>query len=407
MAATLAGTRFAGCPVIPVSARAGEGVDALRAALLAAARPRPRAAPGAPFLMYVDHCFAIKGQGTVLTGTVARGALAVGDPLELPALKQTRKVKSIQVFRRPVQGCAQGDRVGVCVTQLEAGAVERGVAAKPGSVPSFAAAVVAAEKVRFYPGEVHSGAKMHVIVGHQTVMAKVTFFGTPRGSGAAAATAQLAALSLAERAGAFDFSAEYMYQEELYGAEGRTAAAEGGAAAKAAEAASTAASPPLPPHHGPQWALVQFDEPVTAPADCLVIGARLDADLNAAACRIALSGRVAAPLGAGAPGDLARLRVFKLKAREGAVERVEGDGCTAVCRGMFTRDSDLSRFLGMAVAGPAGERGVLEGTFGKSGKFKVRFPAGIAPPGKGGAPAPVVLQYKRYLFDGDKRRIAQ
>ncbi len=301
--------------------------------------------------------------------------------------------------------------MGVCVTQLEAGAVERGVAAAPGTVPSFAAAVVAAEKVRFYPGEVRSGAKMHVIVGHQTVMAKVTFFGTPRsdaangGGTAAAATAQLSALSLAERAGAFDFGAEYLYQEELYGAEGRPAAAEGGAAAKAAETTE----PALPPHHGPQWALIQFDEPVTAPADCLVIGARLDADLNASACRIALSGRVAAPLGTSTPTELSQLRIYKMKAREGAVERIEADGCTAVCRGMFSKDSDLSRFLGMAVEGPAGERGILEGSFGKSGKFKVRFPGGVAAgaAGKGGAPAPVVLQYKRYIFDSDKRRIAQ
>lgn len=43
------------------------------------------------FLMYVDHCFAIKGQGTVLTGTVLQGALAVGQTLHLPEFKVDKK----------------------------------------------------------------------------------------------------------------------------------------------------------------------------------------------------------------------------------------------------------------------------------------------------------------------------
>ena len=59
------------------------GLDALVAALseLGAAcgqRARAGAASGGsgePFVMAVDHCFAIRGQGTVLTGTVLSGAI--------------------------------------------------------------------------------------------------------------------------------------------------------------------------------------------------------------------------------------------------------------------------------------------------------------------------------------------
>ncbi len=48
-----------------------EGVDALRAALLAMVPAQPRPDDAArPLLFAVDHCFPIKGQGTVLTGTV-------------------------------------------------------------------------------------------------------------------------------------------------------------------------------------------------------------------------------------------------------------------------------------------------------------------------------------------------
>jgi selenocysteine-specific elongation factor len=64
--------------------------------------------PAGPFLLAVDHCFPIKGQGTVLTGTVLGGALGIGEMLELPALGQQKKIKSMQMFHRPAQRCQQG-----------------------------------------------------------------------------------------------------------------------------------------------------------------------------------------------------------------------------------------------------------------------------------------------------------
>jgi len=37
--------------------------------------------------MAVDHCFSIKGQGTVMTGTILSGSVSLGDNVEIPALK--------------------------------------------------------------------------------------------------------------------------------------------------------------------------------------------------------------------------------------------------------------------------------------------------------------------------------
>lgn len=79
--------------------------------------------------------------------------------------------------RRP-----QGDRVGVCVTQLDPGGVERGWLAAPGSVPTFSAAVAQLEKIRFFLGEVRTKQRLHVSVGHTTVMADLTVFGLPDGA---------------------------------------------------------------------------------------------------------------------------------------------------------------------------------------------------------------------------------
>lgn len=47
----------------------------------------PARDPSGPFLMSVDHCFSIKGQGTVMTGTILSGTISLGDSVEIPALK--------------------------------------------------------------------------------------------------------------------------------------------------------------------------------------------------------------------------------------------------------------------------------------------------------------------------------
>ena len=67
------------------------------------------------------------------------------------------------------------------MTQLDPDLLERGLAAEPGSVPTFNAAVAAVEKIRFFAGNVLTGSKLHINIGHDTVMAEVTVFGLPDG----------------------------------------------------------------------------------------------------------------------------------------------------------------------------------------------------------------------------------
>lgn len=51
----------------------------------------------------------------------------------------------------------------------------------------------------------------------------------------------------------------------------------------------------------------------------------------------------------------------------------------------------------------AGEVGVIEGSFGKSGKFKVSFPEGLRPPAAGANE--LTLTFKRYVYDMNKRMV--
>jgi selenocysteine-specific elongation factor len=119
-----------------------------------------------PFMFSIDHCFQIKGQGTVMTGTVLSGQVKVGDTIELPALKQDKKVKSMQMFRKPVQQAKQGDRVGICVAQLDSNLIERGIATAPKSLQSTDLILCLVRKIPYFLEAVKSKSKFHITIGH-------------------------------------------------------------------------------------------------------------------------------------------------------------------------------------------------------------------------------------------------
>ncbi|GAX74045.1 hypothetical protein CEUSTIGMA_g1495.t1 [Chlamydomonas eustigma] len=427
---TLRYTKFSAAPMVPVAAKPGSskssngyasstevpgtlasasaalGIEDLKSQLVAMVPPVPRNVEG-PFLLSVDHCFAIKGQGTVMTGTVMRGSVAVGDIVELPALKIQRPVRSMQAFKRPVTKAVQGDRVGVCVTQLDPGLMERGLAATPGSVPTFLAAVASVEKIRFYAGPVMSGSKLHISVGHETVMATVSFFGMKPGEGIPGHLAvqalmdSMEQLAVGGRPPPLQLQKEYLHQEELHGLEGRPTSSTnankgyGQFSAPDSEVAEGR-------HHGPQWALLRFDHAVTAPQESLLIGARLDADIHGESCRLCFYGRLLWLLDPSSMNELSKLKVYKVKERQGSIERMQPDGITAICKGLFKKETDISVFAGLKVHTTSGQEGVIEGSFGKSGKFKVTFGSGFTLE-SGSEEKHIFLRFKRFINDPDRK----
>jgi selenocysteine-specific elongation factor len=119
--------------------------------------PRPNRTNSGPFFFSIDHCFQIRGRGTVLTGTVLSGSASITDVLEFPTLAEQRKIKSIQMFKQQVQTIRQGDRAGVCVSNLDAKLIERSMAASPGAVQLLKGAIALVRKVPYFPGTLPGG----------------------------------------------------------------------------------------------------------------------------------------------------------------------------------------------------------------------------------------------------------
>jgi selenocysteine-specific elongation factor len=136
LAAEEAAELLPGVEVVACSARTGEGVAAVAAALdrAAAALPGRAATPAEP-LLHLDRAFTIRGAGTVVTGTLWAGSVARGDALALLPAGRRVRVRSVQVHDAPVERAEAGQRVALNLVGVEVRDVARGdVVAAPGAV---------------------------------------------------------------------------------------------------------------------------------------------------------------------------------------------------------------------------------------------------------------------------------
>jgi elongation factor Tu len=100
--------------------------------------PTPTREVDKPFLMPIEDVFAIKGRGTVVTGRIERGAVKIGEEIEIVGMAEaSRKTvcTGVEMFQKTLDRGEAGDNVGVLIRGIERGDVQRGqVLAKPNSI---------------------------------------------------------------------------------------------------------------------------------------------------------------------------------------------------------------------------------------------------------------------------------
>jgi selenocysteine-specific elongation factor len=124
----MAGTGLADPETVVVSGRTGEGLDELRAALdrLAARSPAPDTT--APVRIWIDRAFTVRGSGTVVTGTLPGGAIAVGDELVLVPGGERVRVRGLESLGRRLDRVDAVARVGVNLRGVDLTGLARGMA---------------------------------------------------------------------------------------------------------------------------------------------------------------------------------------------------------------------------------------------------------------------------------------
>jgi selenocysteine-specific elongation factor len=334
------------------------------------------------FLMFIDHCFAIRGQGTVLTGTVVAGRVEVSDDIQLPDFQVSKKVKGIQVFHQPVPYANQGDRIGLCITQFDAKDLERGIACgSEAGVVHTALLVARVAKVKYHKNEVTPHHTYHISLGHSTVMGSMRFFSS-------------------DKSGEFNIEDEFAFHENL----------PDGSATEYAAPDPSGAAPGEPtavlPKARVYYAVVQLERHATTVAGATIIASRLDADVHANVCRLAVEGVVAVT---SLPhDDWRRIRAVRYRQKVLRIDRVL-DAVSCIAKGLVrpkpgmdkkaagaAMHSDVQKFLGLTVHYCSSVKsasddiqvtcaslpsdavpGRIESSFGKTGKVKLVFSAPV------------------------------
>ncbi len=122
----LTGTPFADAPIVVCDSRSGRGIDdvrvALDAVLAAAPPPVDRARPR----LWVDRVFTAKGAGTIVTGTLSGGELAVDDDVVVAPGRRTARVRGVETHHQRLTRGEPGSRVALNLAGIDHHDVRRG-----------------------------------------------------------------------------------------------------------------------------------------------------------------------------------------------------------------------------------------------------------------------------------------
>ena len=114
-------------PIIFSSVLSGEGLAEVKAALRSLlTMPAPTSSATTQFYLPVDRAFSMPGRGTVVTGTLRRGTMQVGDEVDIMPAGVRATVRQLEWHNGQVERAIAGQRVGVNLRHVRASEIARG-----------------------------------------------------------------------------------------------------------------------------------------------------------------------------------------------------------------------------------------------------------------------------------------
>ncbi|HMG72666.1 MAG TPA: selenocysteine-specific translation elongation factor [Pyrinomonadaceae bacterium] len=170
----VAGSFLEGAPIIAVSSRTGEGIEALKEALRESGLEV--AARSADFVtrLPIDRAFTMRGFGAVVTGTLIAGEITESDELELLPAGTRVRVRGVQVHGSAVSQAVAGQRTAINLGGVDAAAIERGMVLAPvGRLRSTQAIDARVNLLENAPRALRSRQRVRIHIGAAEVLARV------------------------------------------------------------------------------------------------------------------------------------------------------------------------------------------------------------------------------------------
>lgn len=173
----LRGSFLENAPIMPVSAKTGAGLAELKKALNDAAAGTSAKDSARYFRLPIDRAFAMKGFGSVVTGTLISGSVGAGDEVELFPRGERLRVRGVQSGGKTMERATPGQRTAVNLAGIEHAALKRGmVLAAPGKFRKTRRIDV---RLELLPSarKMKQGSRVHFHAGTVETIAEVFFHG--------------------------------------------------------------------------------------------------------------------------------------------------------------------------------------------------------------------------------------
>jgi selenocysteine-specific elongation factor len=121
------GSFLEGAPIVAVSAKTGAGLDALKRELLRAANEAPAKEASRHFRLPIDRSFAMKGFGTVVTGTLVSGSVKIEDEAEIYPMRRRVRVRGLHSGGSAIPQAVAGQRTAVNLAGIDHVEIQRGM----------------------------------------------------------------------------------------------------------------------------------------------------------------------------------------------------------------------------------------------------------------------------------------
>jgi selenocysteine-specific elongation factor len=173
----LRGSFLERAPIVPVSAKTGAGLAALKQVLRGAAKEIRGRDAARYFRLPIDRAFAMKGFGSVVTGTLISGSVGPGDEVELFPGGEKLRVRGVQSGGKAVERATPGQRTAVNLAGIDHQELKRGmVLASPGKFRKTRRIDVRLELLAS-ARKMKQGMRVHFHAGTVETIAEVFFHG--------------------------------------------------------------------------------------------------------------------------------------------------------------------------------------------------------------------------------------